>query len=403
MSPHHPSLLLSRSLVRPREPAFWIFVAVLAVTAVIQFGEQGFLRQLSPSGWLLAWGLVALYVAPASILVYTLDLYEREPIRIVLASALWGAVAATTLSAIGNEGWGLVVARIGGPDFAARWSAALTAPVIEEVAKGAGIVLLVLIVRDEVEDLMDGFVYGAVCGLGFAAVEDVFYLVGVFGGTTSGVVQGFFVRIVAGGLYGHVLYSGLVGMAVGVVVSRRTGDVIRSRRALAALLCAAAVGGHFLWNSPLLTFFPPEPWTGTDWLVIPLATAVKGLPLLTFVGLAIRLARRRERKWLDRALRLELDHEGLTPAELEVLREPARRRAARRAIRRRAGARASRLLHRLQREQMNLAMVRSYVADDADPALVAQRALCRSLRDALDAIPRAARGATAAEPVPGDR
>ena len=34
-----------------------------------------------------------------------------------------------------------------------------------------------------------------------------------------------------------------------------------------------------------------------------------------------------------------------------------------------------------------------------DPALVAQRALCRSIRDALDAVPGAARGA--ASPRPG--
>jgi hypothetical protein len=38
-------------------------------------------------------------------------------------------------------------------------------------------------------------------------------------------------------------------------------------------------------------------------------------------------------------------------------------------------------------------MLRSRVATDDDPALLEQRAYCRSLRDALDAIPGAARAA----------
>ncbi len=140
---------------------------------------------------------------------------------------MWGAVAATTLSAIGNLGWGLTVARVGGPEFAARWTAALTAPFVEETLKGCGVVLIYLIARDEIDDVMDGFVYGAVCGLGFAIVEDVFYFMSVFGGQPAGVLQGFFLRVVASGLYSHVLYTGLVGMAIGVVVSRRATEPLR--------------------------------------------------------------------------------------------------------------------------------------------------------------------------------
>jgi len=43
---------------------------------------------------------------------------------------------------------------------------------------------------------------------------------------------------------------------------------------------------------------------------------------------------------------------------------------------------------------VNLAMVRSRVASEDDPELVRQRQLCRSLRDALAAIPRAAPAAS---------
>src|SRR4029077_1549759 len=110
---------------------------------------------------------------------------------------------------------------------------------------------LYLIVRDEVDDVMDGFVYGALCGLGFAVVEDVVYFMAAFGGTPGGVLEGFYVRVLSSGLYGHVLYTGLVGMAIGYVVSRRDAPPMRDRLRVAAGLIALAVLGHVLWNAPL--------------------------------------------------------------------------------------------------------------------------------------------------------
>jgi RsiW-degrading membrane proteinase PrsW (M82 family) len=378
---------------QPRLPAFWLYSVVVAVTGVVAISEQNLFLEMSPSGWALSWGLVILYAAPVAALIYLLDLYEREPIPLLVASFVWGAVAATTLSAIGNAGWGIVVARLGGPEFASRWTAALTAPFVEEILKGVGIVLIVLIARGEVDDVMDGFVYGALCGLGFAVVEDVFYFIAVFGGDVRGVLQGFFVRVIASGLYSHVLYTGLVGMAVGIVTTRRDDRPLRDRLRPAGLLAGAAIFGHLLWNSPILEFFPPHPWEGSEWFLIPVATAVKGLPLLLFVVLAIRLAHVRERRWLHETLVSEFEEDAVTPPELAILENPRRRIRARRELRRRAGERAAGLLKRLHREQVNLAMLRSRVASDDDPALLRQRAVCRSLRDALEAIPGAASAA----------
>ena len=212
----------------------------------------------------------------------------------------------------------------------------------------------------------------------------------MFGGDVGGVLRGFFVRVIASGLYSHVLYTGLVGMAIGIVTTRRDDRPRRERLRPAGLLAGAAVFGHFLWNSPILEFFPAQPWEGAEWFLIPVATAVKGLPLLLFVVLAIRLAHARERRWLHETLASELGEDAVTPQELAILESPRRpppRPAGAAAAR---GERAAELLKRLQREQVNLAMVRSRVASEDDPALLRQRAVCRSLRDALEAIPGAA-------------
>ena len=375
-------------LFQPRDPAFLLFAVIVATTGILAVQQQQVFRNISPSGWALSWLMLAIYAAPVFIAIYVLDLYEREPLPLLFGAFVWGAVAATTLAGYANEGWGLVVARLGGPEFAARWTAALTAPLVEETLKAAGIVLLALIATDEFDDMLDGFVYGAVCGLGFAIVEDVFYFVGVFGGTPGGVLAGFWVRVVSSGFYGHILYTGLTGMGIAYVASRR-GERLGRRLLVAAGLFAASVAGHFLWNSPFLDLFPSEVDGVADLLLIPVAAAVKGIPLLVFVVVLVRLAHRRERRWVETALAAEVGREGITREELSILLDPAAKRRSRREMRNRAGGGAARLLKRLQKEQVNLAMARARATDAEDPQLLRQRGYCKSLRDALMAIPGA--------------
>jgi len=127
-----------------------------------------------------------------------------------------------------------------------------------------------------------------------------------------------------------------------------------------------------------------------DWLRIPIAASVKGAPLLLFVVVLVNLARRRERTWLEAALRSEVGSPALSEPELRVLLDPRARRRSRREMRARAGSGAERLLRRLQKEQINLAMVRTRGGPEDAPDVVRQRALCTSLREALLATPGAA-------------
>jgi RsiW-degrading membrane proteinase PrsW (M82 family) len=378
-----------RSLYQPREPAFWVF-ALLVVYGAAQIG--GTLIQLSAtsrSGWALSWLLLALYVLPVTILVVRLDLWERESLSLAAGALLWGSLAATALS-LDAGGWSQVLGQVTNAAFVARWGPAITAPLVEESLKGLGVVLLYLIARDEVADPMDGFVYGALIGLGFAVIEDVAYFMAAFGGTPAGVLHGFSVRVLSSGLYGHVLFTALTGMGIGAFVALRGEETFGRRLAMALGAFGLAILGHALWNSPMLDLSSAAS-TGWGWLLFLFEVAVKALPLVVLVLLTVGLAHRRERRWLDAAGSTEAGREALSRGELATLQDPRRRRRAVGDMRTRAGRKAAELLARLQREQVNLAMIAWRVRDPAHPALVAQRDYCRSLRDALSAMPGAAR------------
>jgi protease PrsW len=375
------------SLFQFGQPAFYLFVLLIGLTGWFTAIQQNVFRQVAPDGWVLSWLLLFLYALPVFLLVYFLDLYEREPISLVVGAFLWGAVAATTLGALANIGWGAVIARSLNPEFAARWVPALTAPWTEEILKAIGVVLIYLIARREIDDIMDGFVYGAMVGLGFAVVENVFYFIAVFGGETEGVLIGFFLRVIASGLYGHVLYTGLSGMGVAYFTTRRSEASLGKRLTVAMGLFAVAMVAHFVWNSPLLDFFPEPPFEGVEFLQVLFATAVKGVPLLAFVAVMVRLARRREHRWLQAALADEVGKEGILEDEMAILETPRGRRRARKEIGLSNGPAASDMLKRLHRQQINLAMVATRVESE-HPDLLRQRAHCKAIRDLLEAIPR---------------
>lgn len=377
------------SLFQVTQPAFYVFLVLVAFGLYLTAFEQTFLLAIAPAGWALSWVLLILYAVPVIILIRVLDLYEREPLSLVLGAFLWGAVPAIAFSGIGNTIWGAVIASNASSDFAVQWTPALTAPFVEELIKGSGVVLIYLIARREFDDVLDGFVYGAMVGLGFAVVENVYYFIAVFGGEPETVLQGFYLRVVASGLYSHVLYTGLTGIGVAYFATRKGEAPLGKRVRVAVGLFLVAVFAHFLWNSPLLDFFPSEPFSVGDWLLVPLATAVKGLPFLAFLVVMVRLARRREHRWLRAALASEVGKGGVTGAELDLLGSPAVRRRLRRTMRARAGSNAAAYLKQLQRQQINLAMIATRVEDENHPDLVRQREYLASLRDTLMKIPGA--------------
>src|SRR4029079_7095890 len=176
---------------------------------------------IPPAGWLVSWLLLVLYSVPVLLVIRFLDSYEREPRSMMFGAFMWGFVVAILFAGLSNDLWGVVITKVGGVEFAKQWSAALTAPVNEELYKYLGLVVLFLIARAEFDDLLDGFVYGALIGLGFAVAEDLMYFMFNFGGSVGDVIQGFFLRVVLTGLYGHVTYTAISGVGFAYFVTRR--------------------------------------------------------------------------------------------------------------------------------------------------------------------------------------
>jgi RsiW-degrading membrane proteinase PrsW (M82 family) len=376
---HRPTWGFQTGLWQPRKPAFWLFLVLLLLSGVALAYEQLAYIAFSPVGWALSWVLLSLYIIPVVVITRRLDLYEREPRSLVVGAFLWGGVIALVFSSIGNVVWAEVISQVAGPEFAAQWGAALTAPVIEEIYKYLGLVVIYLIARREIDDLMDGVVFGAMIGLGFSVFEDVYYFMDTFGGSVGGVLEGFWVRVIVSGLYGHVLYTAIAGVGFAYFVVHRGDEPFGKRLLVASSLLLTAIAAHFFWNSP---------WFWSE-LPIIVATTIKGVPFLIFLALALQFAWRREHRWLGIALEREVGQPGLDAAELRTLADPRSRRRLRKAVRKAAGKEAERILKQLHREQINLAMVATRVTEPDHPDLALQRGVCASLREALLRIPNA--------------
>lgn len=374
----------SASAFRWDEPPAWVFLAFMVLTGLLTFTQQQLYRDVSVPGWVLAWMLVIIYALPVLLAVFAFDLFSRKHVTPLVAAMAWGAIAATSLAALANEGWTMALSRMTGPDVAAVWVASVTAPWVEEALKLAGVVLIFLMMRDRVSDLMDGFVLGAMCGLGFSIVEDVFYFMAVFGGEPAGVLQGFFVRVVANGLYGHLLYTGLGGMGIAYFVTRRGRRSPARRVAVASSFIFLGVFAHFLWNTPWLDLFPTRPWSTVDLFVLPLAVLVKAIPLVLFLGVLGILSTRRRRRWVG-----ILEDAAAPGGEfLAGLGSWAGARRSVREMRARAGEGAGQILRRLQGEMLRTAMLVDRGGLEG-PGVEAAFEECAALDTALSAIPGA--------------
>jgi RsiW-degrading membrane proteinase PrsW (M82 family) len=285
----------------------------------------------------------------ALFLLRRVDYNEREPWRLVLVAAGWGAVVATTLALVFESLWSFTIDRglIPGPGEAV--STAFNAALFEEIPKGLAVVLLYLVMRDEFDDVVDGIVYGAAVGLGFNFMETVVYM------SIGGMPQWFFRQWF--GLYlGHATYTALIGAGVGV--ARQLRGVGRKVLAIASGF-SVAIAAHFAWDA-WLWYFPHPNDPALFLLSIPLQYLAMSGPFFLAVLALLVLGLRAEGRALAAQFAAEaaLPDGAILPAEVPVLASVGRRIEARFRMLRLRGLRGYFWLRRLQRAQIDLAMER---------------------------------------------
>ncbi|WP_054953618.1 PrsW family intramembrane metalloprotease [Flaviflexus massiliensis] len=157
---------------------FYVMVIALAVLGVIGF--LIILPMLTESAGVrgaVSAGVVALIpVIIVSALVWWIDSWEPEPKWLMIAMFLWGGGVAVAISAWLNTAWSQkVYLETGNMNKGEIWGAIASAPIVEEFAKGLGVVLLFVFFKRYFNGPIDGICYGAMSGLGFAFVENILY------------------------------------------------------------------------------------------------------------------------------------------------------------------------------------------------------------------------------------
>jgi protease PrsW len=356
-------------------PAFWILCLLLGVSAwrltvVLQSPLARF-----PSATLAAIALFALWAIPFWLFISAMDFMEREP-RLLLATAFaWGAIVATMAALPGNRALIGLIAKLGSPDFALRWGPAIASPALEELLKALGVVMIVLVASEQINSVLDGMIYGAMIGLGFQVVENIFYALNAVeaaneGDTAVPVVATFFLRGFLAGLWSHTLFSALAGAGIAwFVVRKEQPPTVRWGGLLVGLWLAWGI--HFIWNSPLLM---DGVGVSTGGLLAGLV--LKGLPALLLAGGLLRVARRREADYYVDKLEALQDPELATPGELHALRSGHLRADARRYGRYRAGSAGRKMVKAMQLAQARLAVALDRAPDglvSGDPAVLHHR------------------------------
>ena len=335
--------------VRGGGVALWIVAALLA--PVLALLVLYFTRFLGPAASFIGLVLAVIPFVVVWFVVRYIDRWEPEPRRLLVFAAAWGAVAAVAI-ALGVD---LLVTLVTGglPDAV---SSVVQAPIVEEIAKGLGILLLYAFARRYFDGPVDGIVYGALIGAGFALTENVqYFAIGYLEGGPGEVATTFFLRAVLSP-FAHVMFTSITGFAFGLAARRSLGTGAALGYAVPGLIGAIVL--HAVWNGSA-TFFNFFEVYAT--LQVPLFVAF-------IVGI---LFLRREESRLTRARLGEYADAGwFTPQEVDMLATAPGRRSALAWSRTLRGDRSS-IMKSFIRDATALAAARQRALSGRDPYAVA--------------------------------
>jgi RsiW-degrading membrane proteinase PrsW (M82 family) len=191
--------------------------------------------------------LLILSLAPVFIIagyIYFRDKYEKEPFRLLILALLAGAFTVIPIMFVGGFLDTFTSAFYG--LMAAAWKAFVVAAFTEELFKFLALYLLIWKSRD-FNDKYDGIVYSVFISLGFAAVENVMYVLG------NGVFTGVIRAITA--VPAHAIFGITMGFYFGMAKFYPKKQAALKQKALVAPIILHGIYDFILF-------------TGIDWLSI---------------------------------------------------------------------------------------------------------------------------------------
>ena len=312
-------------------------------------------EETGTEGFLVGLGLAVLPVPLLIAAFRWLDRVEPGPWRNLLFCFAWGACAAALIAIVANSfatRW--IATATADPSSADTLGATVIAPVVEESAKAAAVLLVFLFRRRDFTGIVDGVVIAGVTATGFAFTESVLYLGTAFGtdqltggrGIASVTAATFFVRIIMSP-FAHPLFTVLTGIGFGIAaLSAGRRALRRVAFPLGGLLLA--MGMHAMWNGS-------SAFGEYGFFAVYAAIMVPIFGLLTWL---VIWTRQRELKTVRTELPAYAVAGWLTPAEPYALGSMRARRIARQYARRHAGRTAAREVARYEAYATSLAFLR---------------------------------------------
>jgi protease PrsW len=157
-----------------------------------------------------------------AVLVWWFDRYEKEPIHLLAIAFLWGFLPAAIIS-MGLE---LILALVSGysgstaPSGITFFNLGIIAPAIEEAVKFLGVIGVFWIAQREIDGPLDGMIYGAMVGFGFAAAENALFFL-----TSESVGELLLMVFLRAMLFGwmHAMFTSFSGLGLAFAKYARNG------------------------------------------------------------------------------------------------------------------------------------------------------------------------------------
>jgi RsiW-degrading membrane proteinase PrsW (M82 family) len=186
------------------------------------------------------------------VLVLWIDRYEAEPFWMLATAFFWGALVAVFIAFLLNTASGVAVALATNSMRAGRtFGAVISAPIVEESAKALILLIFFFWKKDEFDGVIDGIVYAAMAGLGFAMTENIqYYGRAVMEGGGGGLT---FVFILRGALapFSHPMFTSLTGIGLGLARQSRNSAIKWIAPPFGLM---AAISMHSIWNGSGVLF-----------------------------------------------------------------------------------------------------------------------------------------------------